>query len=57
MIKTHSRLIKILRKSIKSWKELTDAPRNEIEKTIKVAGLGKQKSAAIKNFLVTFKKE
>ena len=32
-------------------------PRNEIEKVIKVAGLGKQKSASIKSFLSTLKKK
>ena len=47
---------KNLKKKYKSWQELTDAPRNKIEHTIRVAGLGKQKSAAIKNFLVTLKK-
>ena len=47
---------KNLKKKYKSWQELADAPRNKIEQTIKVAGLGKQKSAAIKNFLVTLKK-
>lgn len=45
-----------LKKKYKSWKELADAPRNQIEQTIRVAGLGKQKSAAIKNFLSILKK-
>ena len=45
-----------LKKKYKSWQELADTPRNKIEQTIRVAGLGKQKSAAIKNFLVTLKK-
>ena len=45
-----------LKKNYKSWQELADIPRNKIEQTIRVAGLGKQKSAAIKNFLVTLKK-
>ena len=45
-----------LKKKYKSVNELSLAPRSEIEKTIKVAGLGKQKSAAIKNFLSTLKK-
>jgi len=45
-----------LKKKYKSRQELADAPRNKIEQTIRVAGLGKQKSAAIKNFLVTLKK-
>ncbi len=45
-----------LKKIYKSWQELADTPRKKIEQTIRVAGLGKQKSAAIKNFLVTLKK-
>jgi len=45
-----------LKKKYKSLQELADAPRNKIEQTIRVAGLGKQKSAAIKNFLVNLKK-
>ena len=45
-----------LKKKYKSVNELSLAPRSEIEKTIKVAGLGKQKSAAIKNFLSILKK-
>jgi endonuclease III len=45
-----------LKRKYKSVDELTEAPRHEIEKTIKVAGLGKQKSAAIKAFLSTIKK-
>jgi endonuclease III len=45
-----------LKRKYKSVDELTEASRYEIEKTIKVAGLGKQKSAAIKAFLSTIKK-
>ena len=45
-----------LKKKYKSWQELADAPRKKIEQTIRVAGLGNQKSAAIKNFLVTLEK-
>ncbi len=45
-----------LKQKYKSWLELTEVPRVEIEKTIKVAGLGKQKSAAIKSFLSSMKK-
>ncbi len=40
-----------LKRKYKSWKDLAEVPRVEIERTIKVAGLGKQKSAAIKSFL------
>jgi endonuclease-3 len=46
-----------LKRKYKSVDKLTEAPRHEIEKTIKVAGLGKQKSASIKSFLTTFKKK
>jgi len=45
-----------IKKKYKSWQELADAPRKKIEQTIRVAGLGNQKSAAIKNFLVTLEK-
>ncbi|MFI5237134.1 MAG: endonuclease III domain-containing protein [Ignavibacteriales bacterium] len=45
-----------LKQKYKSVNELSIASRIEIEKLIKVAGLGKQKSAAIKNFLSTLKK-
>ncbi|HSW56044.1 MAG TPA: hypothetical protein VLH59_13225 [Ignavibacteriaceae bacterium] len=46
-----------LKRKYKSVDELAEAPRHEIEKTIKVAGLGKQKSASIKSFLSTLKKK
>jgi len=46
-----------LKKKYKSVNELSLAPRSAIKKTIKVAGLGKQKSAAIKNFLSILKKD
>ena len=46
-----------LKKKFKSWEELADAPRNKIEQTIRVAGLGKQKSTSIKKFLTTLKKK
>ena len=46
-----------LKKKYKSWEELSDASRKEIESVIRVAGLGKQKSASIKNFLSTLKKK
>ena len=42
-----------LKKKYKSVDELAAAPRSEIENVIRVAGLGKQKSASIKNFLKT----
>jgi len=41
----------------KSWDELSDASRKEIESVIKVAGLGKQKSASIKKFFINTKEE
>jgi endonuclease III len=46
-----------LKRKYKSVDELTEASRYEIEKTIKVAGLGKQKSAAIKAFLSSLQKK
>jgi endonuclease-3 len=46
-----------LKKKFKSWEELADSPRNKIEQTIRVAGLGKQKSTSIKKFLTTLKKK
>lgn len=44
-----------LKKKYGSIAELSSAKRSEIEKVIRVAGLGKQKSAAIKNFLSALK--
>lgn len=46
-----------LKKKYKSWDELNNAARKQIESVIKVAGLGKQKSISIKNFLSTLKKK
>lgn len=40
-----------LKENYSSWEELLDESREKIEELIKVAGLGKQKSAAIKNFV------
>ncbi|MBT8379822.1 MAG: endonuclease III [Ignavibacteria bacterium] len=48
---------KNLKKKFKVWQEVADAPRYKIENAIKVAGLGKQKSAAIKNFFNQLKKK
>jgi len=45
-----------LKKKYKTWEEVAKLPRAEIEKVIKVAGLGKQKSEAIKAFLSSLKK-
>jgi len=46
-----------LKEKYKTWDEIAQTDRAEIEKEIKIAGLGKQKSAAIKNFLVKLKTE
>lgn len=46
-----------LKRRYKSLDKLAEAPRRQIENTIKVAGLGKQKSASIKSFLTTLKKK
>lgn len=45
-----------LKSKYKSWKEVAEVPRMQIEYSIKVAGLGKQKSSAIKKFLSSLKK-
>ncbi len=42
---------KNLREKYKSWEEILTARRTTIESVIKVAGLGKQKSEAIKSFV------
>ncbi len=46
-----------LREKYKSWEEAAAARRTSIESVIKVAGLGKQKSAAIKGFLKDIKEK
>jgi endonuclease III len=46
-----------LKKKYGTLDELANSPRSEIEKVIRVAGLGRQKSASIKNFLTKLKKK
>jgi endonuclease III len=46
-----------LKDNFTNWDELEKLPASKIEKYIKVAGLGKQKSNAIKGFLKQIKKE
>ncbi|MFA8343846.1 MAG: endonuclease III [Rhodothermaceae bacterium] len=46
-----------LKEKYKTWDEIAEAERSDIEKEIKTAGLGKQKSGAIKNFLTRLKIE
>jgi len=46
-----------LKDKYSSWEEVSELKVSQIEKLIKVAGLGKQKSRAIKNFLTSVKKE
>ncbi len=48
---------KNLKDNFTNWDELEKLPASKIEKYIKVAGLGKQKSNAIKGFLKQIKKE
>ena len=48
---------KSLKENYIDWNDVAGLPRTKIEKLIKIAGLGKQKSAAIKKFLVSIKKE
>lgn len=42
-----------LKSKYNSWEEVSKLTRIQIEKEIKIAGLGKQKSSAIKNFLTS----
>ncbi|MBZ0200307.1 MAG: endonuclease III, partial [Ignavibacteriaceae bacterium] len=42
-----------LKTKFENWQQVAALSQNEIEKEIKVAGLGKQKSKAIKNFLTS----
>jgi endonuclease III len=46
-----------LKDKYKTWDEVAKLPASKIESIIKIAGLGKQKSAAIKNFLTSVLKE
>ena len=46
-----------LKNSYQDWNEVERLTRAQIEKKIKIAGLGKQKSGAIKQFLSSLKKE
>lgn len=46
-----------LKQKYKNWNNIASLPRSEIEKIIRVAGLGKQKSAAIKASLTSLKKQ
>ena len=46
-----------LKDKYKTWDEVSGLPRKKIEDMIKVAGLGKQKSSAIKNFLTSLLKK
>ncbi len=46
-----------LSEKFNNWEEVSVLPRSKIEKLIKVAGLGKQKSKAIKNVLTLLRKK
>jgi endonuclease III len=46
-----------LKSRYKSWNELVTEKRSTIEKIIRIAGLGEQKSSAIKNVVVSLQKE
>ena len=48
---------KSLKEKYPDWKKLLKVPAEKIEKIIKIAGLGKQKSGAIKNFITSVYKE
>jgi len=55
--KNSYRAFKNLKEKFNSWEETAEQPRTKIEKLVKIAGLGKQKSTAIKKFLSSIKKE
>jgi endonuclease-3 len=48
---------KNLKDNYKTWIEVASLPRTKIERLIRIAGLGKQKSSAIKKFLTSVLKE
>ena len=54
--KNSYRAFRNLKEKFNNWEEIAEQPRIKIEKQIKIAGLGKQKSGAIKNFLSSVKK-
>lgn len=54
--KNSYRAYQSLRQKYSTWEEVEKLPASKIEKIIKVAGLGKQKSKAIKNVLTGIKK-
>ncbi len=51
------RAFRKLKESFRDWDEVEKLPASKIEKYIRVAGLGKQKSNAIKGFLRQLKKQ
>lgn len=55
--KNSYKAFKNLKDNFTNWDELEKLPASKIEKYIKVAGLGKQKSNTIKGFLKQLKKE
>ena len=55
--KNSYRAFKNLKEKFNNWEETAEQPRIKIEKQIKIAGLAKQKSFAIKSFLSSIKKE
>jgi endonuclease III len=55
--KNSYRAYKNLKEKYESWEKVAELPLSKIQKEIKVAGLAKQKSSAIKNFLTTLKQK
>ena len=55
--KNSYRAFRNLKNKFNNWEEVAEQTRIKIEKQIKIAGLGKQKSGAIKSFLSSVKKE
>jgi len=51
------RAYKNLKEKYSSWDKVAELKTSQIEKLIKTAGLGKQKSKAIKNLLISLKKK
>ena len=54
--KNSYRAFRNLKDKFNNWEEVAEQTRIKIEKQIKIAGLGKQKSGAIKSFLSSVKK-
>jgi endonuclease-3 len=54
---TADRAYRQLRKTFRSWREVLDAPRTEVEAAIRVCGLAQQKARTIQEFLGRLERE